>query len=374
MVEKKKKLKEKFKEEASLKVTSLVRKILNDQKASEKSNSVMNKYRGLSKDELANILIKRAARKTKWEGAISGAGVTGCEIVIANPTIPEPSHKYAAGAGVVGLLLTDLTYTVKIQVQLMLEIAHIYECPFDRQDEDDVWIVFKAALGLKGAEKAGIWGKIIFNETARKQFRRLLRTGIRRAVQQKVVKIAGRQVGKYLAEKYVMRLLPIINMGIGYVFNNTVTNKIGKWAKIKSKVRSSAFKQIVFINNEEPEANIWILPIIFYIATSDDVMTDNELALYSQTVNHINFTDVQQSKRYAEIIDDEKISDIFASELKTVKKNEAKKALLDIAITTALINLKVNEKRITAVKEIAEDLGVTYKKSLLDERLKYLKI
>jgi hypothetical protein len=80
-------------------------------------------------------------------------------------------------------------------MQLMLAMAALYDCPLDPDDEDDAYVIFKAALGLKGTERVGSYGRFIFAETARKQFRKLLRTGVRRAVQDFVVKAAGPRIG-----------------------------------------------------------------------------------------------------------------------------------------------------------------------------------
>jgi len=95
---------------------------MNPEKAAADAERVRREYPGLPHDALADILIKRAARKTKWEGAANGLGVTGCEVVLAVPA-PEPSHKVAAGTGVATLLLGDIAYTTRIQMQLLFAVA-----------------------------------------------------------------------------------------------------------------------------------------------------------------------------------------------------------------------------------------------------------
>jgi len=109
--------------------------------------------------------------------------------------VPEPSHKIAAASGVVASIAGDMAFSTAVQMRLLQEIGHIYGCPFDEDDEEDVWVVFQAAQGLKGVEKMGAYARFIFTETAKKQFRALLRTGIRRGLQNQVIKVAGRKVG-----------------------------------------------------------------------------------------------------------------------------------------------------------------------------------
>lgn len=351
--------------------TTVVRASMNEEKASTNAQWAREKYWGLSSDALADVLIKRAAQKTKWEGAVTGLGVTGTEALAATP-LPEPTHKVVAVTGGAALLITDIAYTTRIQVQLLLEIAQVYDCPFERDDEEDIWLVFKAALGLKGTEQIGTYGRFVFAEAARKQFRKLLRTGIRRAVQERVVKIAGPRVAKYLGEKYVLRLVPFFNAGIGYAFNNRVTKSVGKWAKVKAKVRAFAFKQVKRIGTEEPEALVWVLPIIFYVGTADDKLTENVLALYSQTNKRMPLNE-EQLQWVEELIDEEELFRIFATELPKISSEKARKALYDIALTTAAVNLEPQEEHEACLSELAGCLNVKYSKSDLKDKVRCLK-
>lgn len=276
-----------------------VRLALNpDKAAADAQHARRQQYPGLPYDALADILAKRAARKTKWEGAANGLAVTGCEALVAAPA-PEPGHKIAVGAGVAALFLSDIAYTTRVQIQLVFAIAELYGCPFDADDEEDVYTVFKAALRLKGTERLGSYGRFVFTETARKQFRQLLRTGIRRAVQDRIIKIAGPRVGRYLGEKQILRLVPIANAGIGYAFNNRVTKSVGRWAKVKAKVRSSVFAQVAHVAEGHRDAALWILPLVFYVGTTDDTMKDNLLTLYSQTSKRLALSDEQREKSIA---------------------------------------------------------------------------
>jgi len=330
-----------------------------------------NQYRGLPKDALAEILIKRAARRTKWEGAANGLVVTGCEVVVAVPA-PELSHKVAASTGVVALLLGDLAYATRIQMQLLLAIADLYACPFDRDDEEDIYTVFKAALGLKGTERVGSYSRFIFTEAARKQFRKLLRTGIRRAVQDWVIKIAGPKIGRYLGEKYALRLVPFANAGLGYAFNNRVTKSVGKWAKVKAKVRSSVFFQVKEIEEEEPEVLVWVLPVIFHVGTADDKLTENILTLYSQTNKRLPLNE-EQLRRVEALIDAEDLPQIFAEALPQIASAKARKALYDVAVTTASVNLNALKDHEDCLAELARCLKMEYRESDLREKVHYLK-
>lgn len=349
---------------------SVVRSSMNDQNAKAVAHGIREKYRGLPNDSHADILIKLAVRKTKWEGFASGLGITGCEIMVADP-VPEPGHKAASIAGTIGLILGDIAFTTRVQMQLVISIAEIYNCPFQSGDDEDIWTIFKAAIGLKGTEKVGSYSRFIFTETARKQFRKLLRTGLRRAVQDKIIKIAGPTVGRYIAEKNVMRIIPLANAGIGYVFNSNVTKGVGKWAKVKSKVRSSTFEDIKFIKDSDPDSLIWVLPIIFYMSTSDDTLTENELTLYSQTSNRLSLSDDQFSK-VESMINDEQLPLIFAEKLRNIGSDKVRRSLYKIALTTAAVNLKVQDKNNIYLAELANYLNLEFREDELNEKINYL--
>jgi len=352
-------------------VYKVVRANLNEKRTAEIVAKLKKKYQGLPQDALAGILIKRAVRKTTVEGTANGGAITALEVVLVAPS-PEPGTKAAAAAGIVALISGDVTYTTRIQIQLLLDLAHLYDCPFDVDDEEDVWLIFKAALGLKGAERVAAYGRFIFYQAAKKQFRKLLRTGIRKAVQERVIKIAGRQVARYLGEKSLMRLVPVANAAIGGAFNNRVTKSVGKWAKVKAKVRSSTLKQLKKLKSGASDDRIWILPIIFHVGTADDKLTDNILTLYAHTMKNLELSE-EEKTRVEELNEDEQLRDALKQALPKISNKKTKEALFDVALTTAAVNLKATDEHHKCLREVGGFLGIKYQKSLLSKRVQELK-
>jgi hypothetical protein len=167
-----------LRERAEHAVLQVIMTRIDPRAAAERVSALRRAYPGLPNDVLADHLTRRAARKTTVEGVGSGAGVTACELAVATPDT-EPAHRVAAIGGTVALLIGDLTYTTDLQLKLVLDVAELYEVPYDPADEDDVWLIFKAAVGLKGVERATATTTVLFREIGHKQFRRLLRVGIR---------------------------------------------------------------------------------------------------------------------------------------------------------------------------------------------------
>ncbi len=362
-------LKSKIIEKVQNTFLDIVKKGFNETKSIEKLNSLKKQYIGLPNDALAEILIKRAVRKTTIEGAANGGGISACELsIVATKGAAAP----AAVPGIIALIGADVTYTTSIQMQLIMDISQLYECPFNKENEEDVWQIFKAALGIKGIEKIGGYVRFIFYEAAKKQFRRLLRTGIRRAVQNMVVKIAGKQIGRYLGEKYVMRIIPGLNVILGGYFNNRITKAIGKWSKIKVKIRTSTFKQIDQINKFNSEYKVLVLPLLFIIGTLEDKITDNFLTLYIQTQNRLGL-DEKQIKFIEKMINEESLENKLKDSYRQIKEPLVKSSLLDIAITTAAVNINTSKLHEEYLNNVANWLKLKFNKKDLKDKVNYLK-
>jgi len=348
-----------------------VRRGMNVSSAGEAVEKAKARYPDLPPDAMSQVLIKRATRLTVAEGVANGGGISACEAVVAAPA-PPTGHRIAAGAGVIGLLSADVAFTTKVQLQLVLEHGVLYGCPFDPENEEDVWLVFKAALGLKGTEKVVGYAQFIFNETARKQFRQLLRTGGARAALQKLVtKVAGSRVAKLLTEKYLMRLIPLLNMAIAAGFNRHVTMGVGKWARVRAKTRACAFKPIDEIKVSYPELRKWVLPIIFVVTTAKNRLTDNGLTLYSQSADRLDLSE-DDREFVAKTNDSLEVTDLLRKAIKTGSTDEERCLLLEIAINAAAIDLSADADTLHCVEELAQAWNAEFSIDAIRNRIDYL--
>ncbi len=365
-------LKRKLVEKLEGSFLAVVRQGLNDEDACERVRTVKAKYPGLPRDALADVLIKRAITRTGLIGAASGMGITGGEAVMAAP-VPEPGHKVAAVSGIAASMIGDLASSTIVQMRLLQEIGHVYDCPFIEDDEEDVWLVFQAALGSKGIEKAGGFTRFIYTETAMKQFRRLLRSGIRKAVQKKVAKVAGPKVAKVLAEKYVMRLVPFLNIGIGFVWNRQVTKQVGRWSKIKARIRSGVFSDLDKIKMRDPEVAALALPIILHVGTSADSLTDNTLTLYGQTAKRLNLSD-DEVAAMTEMNEERELEALLEENVSRIQSQELRELLFDVALMTAASSrLEFVEEYHQCLQRMSRCLDVGYQKKDFTGRIKLLK-
>ena len=112
------------------------------------------------------------------------------------------------------------------------------------------------------------------------------------------------------------------------------------------------------------------MPVIFYVGTADDKLTENVLTLYSQTNKRMPLNE-EQLQRVEELIDDEELPRSFAAELPKIGSEKARKALYDVALTTAAVNLKPREEHEACLSELAGYLGIEYGKSDLKNKVRY---
>jgi hypothetical protein len=343
---------------------------LNSEKAAAKAAGVRQQFPGMSKDALAHVLTKRAARKTMIEGAASGAAVTAAEGTLASP---EPASKPLVLSGIGALIVSDIAYATKVQMQLLLEIGEIYECPFNKDDEDDVWIILKAAFGLRGTERAGAYGRFIFTEGARKQFRAFLRRhGFRRAVQQAVAKVAGAEVAKRVSERALLALVPAANALFGALFNRWVTRRVGKWAKVKAKIRASALRAADELVAIDRHSALAALAVIHYVGTAGDQLVDNTLMLYAQTARRLALSE-DEIGIIETMLDMEDVEAALWEYLEKVSDGTARKHLLDVAVTSAAATrLTVIPAQHDALERLSARIGASYSIRTLEQKIAFL--
>jgi hypothetical protein len=143
---------------------------------------------------------------------------------------------------------------------------------------------------------------------------------------------------------------------------------VGKWAKVKAKVRASAFKQVARISGEDPEARVWVLPIIFHVGTAEGSFTENVLTLTNKRL----MLNTEEEISVESLIDDEQLPLIFADRLARVCSDAGRGALQDIAVTTAAVSLHPTQEQQDCLQQLASWLNVEYSHANLEEKVRFL--
>ena len=311
---------ERFKQIIADAFLAVVRTSSNPEASKGRVNAVRSKYPGLPKGHLADIQIKRAQRKTATEGAVSALAITGAEALAPQTgglAIP------ASLAATAGGLAADMTYCTKVQLELVADISENYECPFDANDEEDLWSIFQLALGLKYGEEAAKVTSQIGQEAAKKQFRKILRSGIRKRLQDWVRKKAGERVAKFLAEKTLLRLIPIANVGISAWMNSSITGRVGNSAKRLFQARDCLSGHIAKLDNGYGAARQLVLPTIYLVGSALPNQVNPEFfELYALAARRLCLTSEEQAET-ERLVDDVAERGLLglASSLKSLPKD-----------------------------------------------------
>jgi hypothetical protein len=178
-------------------------------------------------------------------------------------------------------------------------------------------------------------------------------------------------VARFLAEKYFLRLVVVANIFIGLSFNRYVTKAVGKWAKVKAKTRSSLFQRIDGVNEKLGDSAPVVLPLVFWVGTADDRLTDNVLMLYAQTVKRFDLTE-KEAEEIRRIVDRDDLYEALGSRLRAVGDPEARRLLFEIAVTTAAVDLEDKDDYHECLVDLGKVLEVDYSREDFRRMIKYL--
>jgi len=185
------------------------------------------KYPGMEDEEIAERLIRMAAKNALLLGTVTGAAISADEVV----------GLVTAGEGGIGLpgnvLLglaaagAELLLLVRFQLQMVAGLARLYGVELDPEDPEDVLTVFCFALGGSLADHAGRLGMRVGAQATRRAVERRLR---REAFAP--WKLMGERVGAKLASRSLLKYaVPLVSVGIGATWNYATTRALGRLAR-----------------------------------------------------------------------------------------------------------------------------------------------
>lgn len=132
-----------------------------------------------------------------------------------------------AQATIAGLALAgEAVLFIRLQLQLIANIARITETPLNPDDPEDVLLIFGFALGGIGADIVGSTGAKVAGHLAKTAVRQQIRGKTLEAL-----KGAARVLGlKVLQRTIIKYAVPLVSMVVGGGWNYVTTQKIGRIA------------------------------------------------------------------------------------------------------------------------------------------------
>jgi len=185
-----------------------------------------SKYGTKDKEIIAKKLIAVAAKNAAILGGVTGAAISSDELVAiftgGEALVGIPANIAIAAAGVGG----EAILLLRIQLQLVANLAKLYGVPLDPDDPEDILVILAFALGGAAAEEAGKFGMKVGGKLAGLAVKAVLKketlAAFKRIAAKVGIKILQRSILKYT--------VPIVSIGIGYGWNYTTTKKVGALA------------------------------------------------------------------------------------------------------------------------------------------------
>lgn len=211
------------------------------------SKYIIKKYPGAGSANQAKKAIKIASRYNSIAGGMSAAAVSALELSSMGPqaliTVP------AIG----GTIMADVGYCTRTQLRSTYDLSMIHGAPLSIDDVEDCYLVFLTAMGVKVHELAGGLGKALGPHIVAYNVRKILRSGLRKGLQEVLKKIGGVWLARKLTERAMMRLLvPGISVPIAAGFNYVFTKRVLKTANSQMYRRGRVVQPLVKLYKREP--------------------------------------------------------------------------------------------------------------------------
>lgn len=219
---------------------ALIQRSFRNYYARATSDYFQRKYEGRDETFIAKKLVSVAARNASLAGAVTGAVVSTDEIVAL----------MTGGMGVVGLpaniaiataaVMAESVVLLRIQMQLVAELAQLSGAPFDPEDPEDILTILAFALGGASAEAAGKAGMTLGGRAVQGAVHRYLNREV-----QDGFKLVGRRLGAKMLQRTLAKYaVPVASVALGAGWNYTSTRavaKVANWhlhARLKEAART----------------------------------------------------------------------------------------------------------------------------------------
>jgi hypothetical protein len=151
-------------------------------------------------------------------------------------------------------IMADVAYSTRTQLRSTYDLSVIHGAPLSVDDVEDCYLVFLIAMGVKAYELIGGVGKAVGPQVVAYNVRKVLRSGLRKALQEVLKKIGGTRLARKLTERAMMRLLvPGISVPIASTFNYYFTKKVLTIANRQMIRRGGVVQPVLRLYKREPE-------------------------------------------------------------------------------------------------------------------------
>jgi hypothetical protein len=191
---------------------------------------IRKKYPGAGPANHAKKAVELASWYASLVGAASAGTVTALELSI--PASAGWSTAVAVPA-IASAVLGDVSLTTRVQLRAVYDLSVIHGAPLHVDDAEDCFLVFTTAMGIELAQGASEFARAVGPKIVAFNVRRMLQTGVRKALVDIIARVVGTQLAKKLTEKALMRILVPgisipISAGMSYGFTRGILRTANK--------------------------------------------------------------------------------------------------------------------------------------------------
>ena len=182
------------------------------------------KYPRLNDEAIAKKLIAVSAKNAALLGATTGAAVSVDELTALVASVPTGGLNLPAQITVATTALAaEAVVLVRIQLQLIANIAKLFEVQLDPDDPEDVMLILQFAFGGAVAEKAGKFAAKTAGSVTKRVIKKKLSGPALKALQKTAAKLGV----KVLQRSVIKYAVPLASSVVGGTWNYMTTKKIG---------------------------------------------------------------------------------------------------------------------------------------------------
>ena len=258
----------------------LIRQVLANRSENVSAEYFQDKYQGLDNRRIAYRLVSTSAQYTAAAGAVAGAAVSFGQLA----TVVTSGGSWAiAGTSLIG----ELAYITRQQINLIYDIGILLEADLDIDDPEDIMTILWFALGVNIYEHTSrIFLRNMGPRGAEYMGRKLLRGGLRDAMQQALKQFGGKVLARKLTERSVLKLIvPGVNMGVAWYMNRGFTKKLGHQAIDRLKHRSLIVRPLDSLMEMDRAVQLLALSILYHVGILDEPKDINSQLVEMYAVN-----------------------------------------------------------------------------------------
>ena len=207
-------------------------------------------YPGAGTDEQSKKAISLAVQYAGIAGGLSAAAVTALEL-----SIPSTGGLDAIVAvpAIGGSIMADVGYSTRLQLRSTYDLSVIHAAPLSTDDVEDCYMIFSLALNMKLGEAAKDVVKAVGPAILKYNVRRLLRSGLRKALIEILRRLIG-PIARKLTEKALMRVLvPGLSIPVSVWMNRKFTKAVLTQANVHMRRRGAVIQPLIQVFRAQPD-------------------------------------------------------------------------------------------------------------------------